>query len=161
MATISTKFDSGVGILKRMRGVDVEEPAAVGAELLDDDLRRGRPNGDMLLRHGLSVRIRCRLKQRNRLVRPKRLHDALRHQQQGPNQRQRQQDVERAAGQIDPEIADRLRRSPRESANQRHQHRHARRRRNEVLHGQPEHLRQITQRAFRRRSFASSCSWRS
>ena len=36
-------------VLQRMRGVDVEEAAAVGAELLDGDLRGGRADGDGLL----------------------------------------------------------------------------------------------------------------
>jgi hypothetical protein len=36
-------------ILERMRGIDVEESAAVRAELLDRDLRRRRSDGDHLL----------------------------------------------------------------------------------------------------------------
>ena len=52
--SISRKFESGVGFSKRMRGVHVEEAAAVGAELLDGDLRGGRADGDHLL-----ARRRC------------------------------------------------------------------------------------------------------
>ena len=36
------------GVLERVRGVDVEEAATVGAELLDGDLARDRPAGDLL-----------------------------------------------------------------------------------------------------------------
>ena len=40
---------NGVGILERMRAVLAEEPAAVGAELLDGDLRRRRAERDDLV----------------------------------------------------------------------------------------------------------------
>ena len=62
-------------------------------------------------------------------------------------QRQRQQDVERAARQVDPEVADGLGRCCRAKPRiKRHQHGHARRRRDEVLHGQAQHLRQVAHR---------------
>ena len=89
-----------------------------------------------------------RLEQRHRVGRGERLHHALRDEDEGDHERQRQQDVERAAREIDPEVADRGARAPRETADQRDQHRHAGRRRHEVLHGEAEHLRQVAQRRF-------------
>ena len=45
-------------VLQRVRRVDVEEPASVGAELLDRHLRGRRADGDPLGRHRRSVRRR-------------------------------------------------------------------------------------------------------
>ena len=87
-------------VLERMRGVHVEEAAAVRAELLDRDLARGRAErhrllgdelrlGDRLARRiddGLARLILHRrldrhgLEQRSRAIRREALHDALRHQ---------------------------------------------------------------------------------
>ena len=58
------------------------------------------------------------------------------------------QDVERAAGDIDPEIADRLGRRARKAADQRHRQHDAGRGRQEVLVRQAEHLREVGQRAL-------------
>ena len=60
----------------------------------------------------------------------------------------RQQDVERAAGQIDPEIADGLGRGARKAANQRDRQRDAGRGRQEILIREAEHLHEIGHRAF-------------
>ena len=95
-----------------MRRVDVEEAAAVGAELLDRDLRRRRARAAMicsvtrvavgvLRRPASSVAV---------VVRAERLHDALRDEHEREDERERQQDVERAARQVDPEVADAVRR---------------------------------------------------
>ena len=87
-------------VLERMRRVGVEEAAAVGAELLDGVLRGDRPLRDDLLgafqrrRLGVGVEV---------------LRHAADDQHQRDDDRERQQDVEHAAGQIDPEVADRLR----------------------------------------------------
>ena len=58
------------------------------------------------------------------------------------------QDVERAAGDIDPEIADRLHRRAREAADQRERQHDAGRRRQEVLMREAEHLREVRHRAL-------------
>ena len=65
---------------------------------------------------------------------------------------ERQQDVEHAAGQIDPEVADGLRRTPGEAADQRDGQRDAGRRRDEVVHRQAGHLREIAHRRLAARS---------
>ena len=58
----------------------------------------------------------------------------------------RQQDVQHAAGQIDPEVADGARRTPREAADQRDGERDAGGGGDEVVHRQPGHLREIAHR---------------
>ena len=102
--TIWTKFDERVRVLERMRGVGVEEAAAIGAEHLDRELRGDRARRDRLLRAFERRRVDIGA-------------ERLRHAAQDVEQRQhdadRQQHVERGAGQIDPEIADRLARSAR------------------------------------------------
>ena len=62
--------------------------------------------------------------------------------------RQRQQHVERAAGQVDPEIADGLGRGPREGADQRDGERDAGSGGHEVLGGERRHLGEIAHRAL-------------
>ena len=122
-----------------MRGVGVEEAAAVGAEHLDRDLR-----GDRADRDGLLGAF-----QRRRLdIGAERLRHALPDQEQRVDDADRQQDVERAAGDIDPEVADRLHRRAREAADQRDREHDAGRRRQEVLVRQAEHLREVGHRAF-------------
>ncbi len=78
-------------------------------------------------------------------VGPEGLHHALRDEQQRQHERERQQHVERAAGEVDPEVADPVGLGAGEAADQRHQHRHAGRRRDEVLHREPEHLGEVAQ----------------
>ena len=74
------------------------------------------------------------------------LRHALPDQDQRAHDRDRYQDVERAAGQIDPEIADCLGLAPHEAADQRQRQCDAGRRRNEVVHGEPGHLHEIAHR---------------
>ena len=94
---ICTKFDSAVGFSNGMRGVGVEEAAAIGAEHLDRDLRGDRADRDGLLgafqRGGVDIGA-------------KRLRHALPDQEQRVDDADRQQHIERAARHIDPEIAD-------------------------------------------------------
>ena len=122
-----------------MRRIGVEEAAAIGAELLDDFLARHRPDGDRLLRPF----------ERGRIDRAsKRLRNAESEQDKGADERDRQQDVERHAGHIDPEIADRRGGRAGKSAHQRERHREAGRRRQEVVHGEAEHLSEIAHRGL-------------
>jgi len=126
-------------VLERMRRIGVEEAAAVGAEHLDRDLRGDRPDRDGLLatfeRGGLDIRA-------------KRLRYALPDQEQRVDDADRQQDVERATRDIDPEVAHRLGRGAREAANERHCQHDAGRRGEEILVRQAEHLHEVGQRAF-------------
>src|SRR5262245_19488647 len=99
-----------------MRGVCIEESTAIGAEHLDGDLRRDRTNRDGLLRA-----FECR-----RLdIGPERLGHSL------PDEKERRHDadgyehVERAARDIDPEVADGLRRVTCKTANERDRERNA------------------------------------
>ena len=126
-------------VLERMRGVGVEEAAAIGAEHLDGDLRGDRADGD-----GLSGAF-----QRGGVdVRSERLRNALPNQKQCVDDADRHQDVERAAGDIDPEVANGLRRGAGKTADQCHREHDAGRRRQKVLMRQAEHLREVRHRAL-------------
>ena len=131
------RFVQAFGILERMRRIGVEKAAAVGPKLLDDLLARHRADRDGLFR---AFQRRCvdRAGQR--------LRHAERDQHKRPDHSDRQQDVERDPRQIDPEIADRGRRGARKAAHQREGHRETGRRRDEIVHGEAEHLGQMAHR---------------
>ena len=74
------------------------------------------------------------------------LRHALPDEHQRADDAERQQHVERDAHQIGPEIADGLRRPPREAAHDGDGDRDAGGGRQEVLHGEAEHLRQMAHR---------------
>ena len=103
------------GILERMRGVGVEEAAAVRPQLLDRDLgRRGAlGNGLRLAFQGSRRRVLFEV-----------LNHALRAEEQGADERERQQDIYRAANHVDPEVADGILLAARESAHQCDGHSH-------------------------------------
>ena len=122
-----------------MRGIGIEEAAAIGAEHLDGDLRGDRADRDGLL--GAFERRRVH-------VGAERLRNALPDQEQRIGHADRDEDVERAAGDIDPEIADRAHRVPREAADERDGEHDAGRRRKEILVRQAEHLHEVGHRAF-------------
>ncbi|ENN88782.1 hypothetical protein RHSP_23431 [Rhizobium freirei PRF 81] len=128
-----------VRVLERMSGVGVEETAAIRAEHLDGKLRGNRANGDRLL-HAF---------ERRRIdIGAERLRHAKIDVYQRQNDADRQQDIERRADHIDPEIADRLARGARECADQRDGDGNAGCRRHEVLHRQAGHLHEVGHRAF-------------
>ena len=103
----------GCRVLERMRGVGIEETAAVTAEQLDHLLRSDRPARQNLI--GAFQRRRTH-------IRAKRLRHALPHQEQPGDHADRQQHIERYSRHIDPEIADRLRGAASEAAHQRNRH---------------------------------------
>ena len=131
-----------------MGGIGVEEPAAVGADLLDGDLGRRRTYRQGLLGNHLAVGVLDGFDEGRLGIGAVRLHDALGHQDHRPEDRHRQQDVEHRSRHIDPEIADRLAVASGKAPDHRDQHGHARRRRDEILHGHAEHLRQIAHRGL-------------
>ena len=92
-----------------MRGIGVEEAAAIGAHHLDGFLRSGGS-----LRDGL----RGAFEAGYFIVRMQILDGTLRHQQQRAYDRKRNQQIERGARDIHPEVAERVRRLARESAHQ-------------------------------------------
>ncbi len=126
-------------ILERMRSIGVEKAAAIGAEHLNRDLRGDRTDCDRLL--GAFQRGRVD-------IGTERLRDALPDQEQRVGHANRQQDVERATRDIDPEAADRAHGMPRKAADQCHREHDAGRRREIVLMRQAEHLHEIRERAF-------------
>ena len=135
-----------------MRRVGVEEAAAIGAELLDGDLRGGR---------ALAIDLLGALERGRVDIGAEVLRHALPDEDQRGDDRQRQQHVERAAREVDPEIADGLGRGAREAADQRHGERDAGGGRDEVLRGEADHLGRDSSASSRRRSSASWCWWRS
>ena len=87
--------------------------------------------------------------QRRRVdVGAQRLRHALPDQEQRIGHANRNEDVQRAARDIDPEIAHRAHRVPCEAANQRHREHDAGRRGQIVLMRQTEHLHEVGHRAF-------------
>ena len=136
-AQISRRLVQAFGILERVRRIGVEEAAAVGAELLDDLLARDRPDRDRLLRP----------LERRRVDRAgERLRHAERDEREREDEGDRQEEVERDPGDVDPEIADRLRRRANEAARQRESHREARRGGQEIVDREAEHLGEMTHR---------------
>ena len=72
----------------------VEESSAICAELLDRDLRRGRPARDNLIEDRGPICVGRRIEEARGRVRPKRLDDPLRHEDEREDDREREQDVE-------------------------------------------------------------------
>ena len=128
------------GVFERMRGVRIEETAAIGAQHLNRFLRRHWPLRDGLLRA---------FQRGNRRVRMQVLDHALRAQHQRREYRNRQQDIEGRSRQIGPEISDSLQRVPRETAHQSDGDSQSRGGGKEVMHRQPRHLDEVTDRGFR------------
>ncbi len=120
-----------------MRRIDVEEAAAIGAELLDRDLAGHRPQRKALLRA---------LERRGVEGCGEGLRQAERDQHQRQDERGRQQDVERGAGQIDPEIAEDAGLLGGEATRDGGGHRRAAGGRDEVLRRQAEHLAEVRER---------------
>ena len=124
-------------VLERHRRVDVEEAAAVGAEQLDRLLRGDGPLGERLLEPGEGLHRRGGVEV---------LQRALGEQEQAGDHRQRQQDVEQDAGEVDVEVPQLLRGARRQPADEGRQHGDADGGGGEVLHRQAEHLREVGHR---------------
>jgi hypothetical protein len=155
-------------VFQRMRRIDIEEATAIGTQLLDGHLRGHRADGNALLVAGdffgqrlifvvkqrLTVGAELRLLELDRFERRRRvmcgesLHHTLAAQRNGQADRQRQQDVERRAHHIYPEIAERIGFPLHEAARQGDQDCHTGGGREEVLDRQTEHLGQVAQRRF-------------
>ena len=122
-----------------MRRVDAKETAAVGAQLLDGNLAGCRPKWHNLI--GAADGVRSDVFEEG-------LWHALPHQKQRQHQAERQQAVECGAGQIDPEVADAIARTPGDAAAEHHQHGQTDCRADEVLHAQANHLAEIAHLRF-------------
>lgn len=129
----------GARVLERMGRVDAEEAAAIGAQLLDGDLAGRRAERDGLL---------GALQGGGMDIVEEGLRHALPDQQQRQQQAQRQQHVEGAAGQVDPEVAQLSCGAAADAARQGHQHAEADRRADEVLHREADHLAEVAQRGL-------------
>ncbi len=129
----------GRRVLEGMRGIRVEKTAAIRAQHLDRELRGNRSAGD-----GLGAAFEgCRA---DRAVEG--LRHSLPHQEQGRNQRDRQQHIQGRPGQIDPEVPDRFGTSAGKAADQGDRDRNAGRSRQKHLDRDPHHLCEIAERAL-------------
>ncbi len=126
-----------VGVLVGVRRIGVHEPAAVGAEFLDGFLARHRAHRDRLL--GAFQRRHV-----------DRAEQGLRHAARGHHERdddrKRQQQIERDARHIDPEIANRCRGRALKGAHQRESDGEPGRGGQEIVNGEAEHLGQMAHR---------------
>jgi hypothetical protein len=124
-------------------GVRVEEPTAVGAELLDRFLRGHRPHRDHLLGP---------FQGRDFLIRRQVLQHALGDEDEREDEREGQQDVDGGPGEIDPEVADGAVRLPvtvaGEAAGERDRDGDPGGGRDEVVPGEARHLAQVAHRRF-------------
>ena len=128
-----------VRVFEWMRRVGIEESASVRAEHLDDFLRSNRPLGDELL---------SAFKSSDLGVGAQILRHALPHEEQPNHNRDGQEHIKRAAGHIDPEIADGIGVPPREAPDQRKRKRDAGCGGKEVVHREPGHLHEIAHGRF-------------
>ena len=136
MAQVSSRFDSGVGFSYGMGRVGAEVAAAVGAELLDRDDAGGDAAGDGLLGALDGGRLGRSLEGHRR---------ALPHQQDGDDERQRQEQPHRRPGHVDVEVADGRQAVAGQRPDRRHRRRHAGGRGDELQERDDEHLRQVRQ----------------
>ena len=97
-------------VLERVRGVGVEEAAAVRAQFLDRSPARRQGPGAMTCAAPSSVVDLGR--------RVEVLHDALGDEDERADDADRQQDVENAAREVDPEVAELARRTARQAADE-------------------------------------------
>ena len=134
---ISRMFVIGLGFSYGCGGVGVERTAAVLADLLDRFLARDRTAGDRLglTRDG-----------RDRAIGVEVLDGALAHEHEGEHDRQREEEPEGGAREVDPEVADGARPAARDAADERDHDRGAGRGRHEVVHREPGHLRELAHR---------------
>ena len=122
-----------------MRGIGVEKTAAIVAQQLDRFLA-----GDRSDRNGLFPAL-----QRRYVDRPKQgLRRPQGQKQHSDNNGQGQQHIERGAGHIDPEIADRFRLLADKSAGEAYRHRHGGGGIEEIVSGEASHLGEMTHRRF-------------
>ena len=135
------KIRKGRWILEGMRAVGVEKSAPIGAEHLDGFLRGHGP-----LRNGL--RLAWLLQWMCSGIGMQVLRHPLRDQQKRVDQRARQQDVQKRARRVYPEVADGAGGGSLDPANQRYRNNNAHRCREEVVRCQPRHLREVAHGGF-------------
>ncbi len=141
MRSSSTEIGQRVRIFVGRGRVGVDEAASVGAEFLDHFLRRHRTAGD---------RLREAFDGFHALIGVKVLRHALPHEKQPDDDRDGQQNVERAAREVDPEISERLHVRAHQPPNDRDGDRNADPGRGEVVPGEPGHLREVAHRRLAR-----------
>ena len=121
-------------VLEGMRGVHVEEAAAIGAELLDRDLAGDGPMAMVCFAPSSVVAST----EASMVCGSPSATSRMRR-----DEGERQEDVEGRAGHVGPEVADRARLGAGKAADQRHRQGKACGGGEEVLHRQPGHLREV------------------
>ncbi len=157
MASSSTKLENGVGFSNGCDELALKKPPPLVPSCLMATCEAAGPTTGLWRGDGRAVRVGRRLQEGGLLGVVEGLHHALRHEDDGEDDRQRQQDVEHRAGHVHPEVAERAGEPAREAADEGHRHGHAGRRRDEVLHRQPDHLGDVLHGASRPRRPASWC----
>ena len=137
-AQISQDVGPGVGILERMRGIGVEEAAAVGAELLDRS-----PGSPSARSRSSAWRLRASSRRPSR-----RASAARRARQERARRRSRSAAGRRASTRVisTQKLPTVVARRAREGAHQREGHREAGRGREEIMNGEAEHLGEMAHR---------------
>ena len=134
----------GVGVFERMGAIDAEEPASIGAELLDRDDGRHGTAGNLLDQGRLTVGVgphRSRIDGGRRRIPVQGHGHAAGDEQHADNEAQRNEDVGRAAPQIDVEVSHVL--VAAKPADDRQQGRHADHRRNGLFPADEEQLAEV------------------
>ena len=139
MPNIARKFVSGVGFSNGCALLALKKPPPLVPNCLMISCDAAGPCAMTCLAPSTVV---------HGVVRLQVLHHALRHQEQRADDGDRQQDPERRAHQIDPEVADRVLFLLRDAADEGDRHRDAGGRRHEVVVREPGHLREIAHRRF-------------
>ena len=154
MSSISMKLVSGVGFSNGCALLALKKPPPLVPSSLMASCEATGPSAMVCLPPSSVVTSRY-----GREV----LDHALRDQQQREDDRDRQEHVEIAANEIDPEVAERLGAvgpvSAGEPARERQRDADARAGRGEVVPGEPRHLGEVAHRRLARRTPASWCWW--
>ena len=135
MLSICTKFESGELFSKGWAALAPKKPPPLVPEHLDRDLGGRGSHGEHLSAGGVEVGGQV-------------LDDALGDEEEGEDEGHGQEDVEGAAHQVHPGIPEVHGAAACDAPDQRHQHRHARGGREEVLHRQTQHLGEVAQGDF-------------
>ena len=151
IAKISSQLVSGVGFSNGWAELALKKPPPLLPISLIHSWEAIGPDGDVLRRA---------LEGRDDLRRVPGLRNALPDEDQRADDGDRQQDVEHAAGQVDPVVAERLGAAAGQAADQRDRDGEARGGRGEVADGEDDRSGSGTSRPSRRSSSASWCSSR-
>ena len=125
--TISRKLESGVGFSNGCAELALKKPPPLVPSCLMAICEAAGPTAIVCVVIVWPSAVDVRLHQLRLLRRSQRLHDPLRHQHDGEDERERQQHVENGPGQVHPEVAQPVGGAAGEAADEGDHHRYARR----------------------------------